>query len=482
MSFPCSHKKHPDLYSPEEIYFFLNQDFYPPPPFDTYNLSIPCDLKLEPSLKAQFEFHSKVTHRNHLDNTSYSNPYSLFSFRGEKESDTGRVNKRRPYSICSFKGEKEFGSRIVNKRRPYSLFSFKGEKGDSNGIRPTSQKKILKASVIIPVYGDAKELILTLKHLSRQDCNKAGLYQKSLDEKVLHGENEAGLYQKSLDEKVLHGENEAGLYQKSLDEKVLHEENELSQKVYSKTEFEVIVIDDGSPTDISSQLKDLDFLKEMNFKFLSLPRIKARTSSKDHRFRAGIARNLGAREAKGEYLFFLDADILVPPSYISSSLKELKKHPVIQHPRYHLKFSAPVEYQKIIKAQHCFVRGQSYWEDFYESSQDWSKRSLPWKYISTNTLCLRSDLFKQAGAFRKNYTCYGFEDTDLGYRLYQAGIPFYLHKLNTYHLYRDSEYLGREKLKQELLGLSVLTFFHNTHCLSAYKEFVHLIKQTAFKS
>ena len=380
VSFPCSHKKHLDLYSPVEIYSFLSQDFYPPPPFDTYNLSIPSDLKLEPSLKPQFEFQRQ----------------SLM----EKEN--------------------------------------------------------LRASVIIPVYRDFKELSLTLKHLSQQDINQAGWYQKEKGEK--------GLDKKNLKEKILN--------QKSLHPNSLNQKDEI--------EFEVIVIDDGSPEDFSSKLKSLDFLKEMNFKFLSFPRDKARTSSKDHRFRAGLARNQGARTAKGDCLFFLDADILVPPSYISSGVEMLEKHPVIQHPRYHLIPSAPQEYQKIVKSRHCFERGQTYWEDFYESSQNWNERELSWKYISTNTLCLKAELFKQAGAFRKNYTCYGFEDTDLGYRLYQAGVPFHLHKLNTYHLYRESEHQGQEQLKQELLGLSVLTFFHNTHCLPAYKEFAHLIKKTNF--
>jgi len=371
LSFPCAHKKYPEFYRPEEIYSFLSRDFYPPPPYNSFNLSIPADLKLEPSLKPEFEFSAKES----------------LQVVGRSMTDSGWENNNQGRSKVS--GSQAGGG--------------------------TAQKKNLKASVVIPVYGGLKELVLTLKHLEWQDLDK--------------------------------------------------------------TQFELIVIDDGSPTPISSQLKSLDFLKQMNFKFIYLPRAKARTGPKDHRFRAGIARNLGARVAKGGNLFFLDADILIPSSYLSSGLKKLEKHPVIQHPRYHLNCSAPVEYEKIIKSRHCFVRGRPYWEDFYESSMDWNKRRLPWKYISTNTLCLKTKIFKRLGGFRKNYTCYGFEDTDLGYRLYQSRIPFYLHKTNTYHLYRKSEIQGRESLKKELLGFSSLTFFHNTHSLSAYKEFSHLIKQ-----
>lgn len=377
LSFPCAHKKHPELYSPEEISSFLSREFYPPPPYDCFNLSVPADLKLEPSLKPE---------------VLAKEPPAGLSLKIKKTDQAG-------------------DSQVDSDQENDNQVNQAGEV--PAGF--TAQKKSLKASVVIPVYGDCYELILTLKHLERQDLDK--------------------------------------------------------------TQFELIVVDDGSPAPIAGRLGSLDFLKQMNFKFIYFPRVKVRTGPKDHRFRAGIARNLGARAAQGENLFFLDADILIPPSYISACLKELEKHPVIQHPRYHLKPSAPVEYEKIIKARHCFVRGRSYWEDFYESSMDWNKRRLPWKYISTNTLCLKTEIFKKAGGFRKNYTCYGFEDTDLGYRLYQSRIPFYLRKMNTYHLYRKSEILGRESLKQELLGFSGLTFFHNTHSLSAYKEFYHLIKQ-----
>ena len=274
---------------------------------------------------------------------------------------------------------------------------------------------LLKASVIIPAYNCSEELSLTLKHLYQQDRDKK--------------------------------------------------------------EWEVIVVDDGSTENIAQTLKQLSFLKDMNFKFLYLPRVFPRTGFEDHRFRAGIARNLGVKQAIGEKLLFLDADILIPPHYISSACQQLEKHPVIQHPRYHLIPSAPTEYQKICKKEHTFIKAEGYWENFYATAKNWNEKKLPWKYISTNTLCLRAEIFKQVGGFRKNYTCYGFEDTDLAYRLYQSGFRFKLNPVNTYHLFRHSEFLNQEDIRQKLLGLSALTFFHNTHCLAAYEEFSHLIQK-----
>lgn len=270
------------------------------------------------------------------------------------------------------------------------------------------------ASVIIPAYNCAQELIITLRHLSRQDL--------------------------------------------------------------PKPQWELIVIDDGSEGCMGEDLKGLDFLSNMNFKFIFFPRKQKRGGFADHRFRAGIARNLGVKQSEGPFLLFLDSDILTPPFYLSSVCQQLETEDVIQHPRYHLVKSAPVEYSQIDKNKHSFIKGSGYWEDFYRTAHNWNQKKLAWKYISTNTLCLKKSAFNQVGRFRKNYTCYGFEDTDLGYRLYQAGFRFKLNPVDTYHLFRSSEFLDSELLRRRLLGFSANVFFHNSHCLEGYEEFRHLIQ------
>ena len=260
--FPCNHKKHPQLYSSEEMYNFLKKDFYPSPQIDIYNLSIPEDLELEPEREPEF-------------------------------------------SYCV------------------------------SGSSPM-------ASVIIPTYNSSQELCITLKHLFQQDMNK--------------------------------------------------------QK------WDVIVVDDGSEDETAQNLKNLNFLSRINFKFLCLPRKKKRENFSDCRFRAGIARNLGVKQALGQYLLFLDSDILIPSFYLSSVCQQLEKENVIQHPRYHLIQSAPKNYNQIDKNKHTFTKGTAYWENFYSTAENWNKKRLAWKYISTNTLCLKSSVFKQVGCFRKNYT------------------------------------------------------------------------------
>lgn len=85
----------------------------------------------------------------------------------------------------------------------------------------------------------------------------------------------------------------------------------------SLTEFEIIVVNDGS-TDGSEHIVTafIEKNKTQNIRLLSKPN-------------GGIssARNMGIDEAKGEWLAFVDADDWVEPDYLKSMIDQLKKYP-----------------------------------------------------------------------------------------------------------------------------------------------------------
>lgn len=85
---------------------------------------------------------------------------------------------------------------------------------------------------------------------------------------------------------------------------------------FNAQEFEVIVVDDGSTDGTEEIIKQelSELIKKYNFKYIYFPRTSERTMG-DGAFRAGIARNLGVKHARGEYVCFLDSDILTDKSF-----------------------------------------------------------------------------------------------------------------------------------------------------------------------
>src|SRR5690606_6377735 len=77
----------------------------------------------------------------------------------------------------------------------------------------------------------------------------------------------------------------------------------LASQTYPEDRYEVIVVDDGSTTDLSPIFEEM-------------PDNVRLVRQGDGRFRAGQARQRGADEAKGAVLVFLDADVAVQPDFL----------------------------------------------------------------------------------------------------------------------------------------------------------------------
>ena len=251
----------------------------------------------------------------------------------------------------------------------------------------------------------------------------------------------------------------------------------LTQQDFPKNQYEVIVVDDGSPHPVRQSLSA--FSKKnpgINVKGIYFPRVIEKIK-KSARFRAGLARNLGVKHSRGKYLAFLDSDILVPSNYLTRLKKEHEQADLILVKRYHLNknslslegelksdelfskvkeelnsnFFQPKEEtelkrvtidskgkkreitqseQYIIsqkqtsisskdqnksKKIETYIEEESYWGSFYKKGFD--KVEYPWKYICSYGLSLSRKDFNEVGGFGKAFLFYGFEDTDLGYRL-----------------------------------------------------------------
>ena len=238
----------------------------------------------------------------------------------------------------------------------------------------------------------------------------------------------------------------------------------LTEQTYKKEQFEIIVIDDGSTEGTFSALKKfIDCHKNNNFTALHFPRVKPRTPG-DAGFRAGIARNLGVKYASGKYLAFLDGDILVPPDYLIQLKTEHEQADLVQLKRYHLKKNIPLkefffDHDKL--KSFIFIEDKRYWGTFYKKG--FKGMTSPWKYTCTYGLSLLKKEFLEQGCFGKTFLYYGFEDTDLGYRLFKSGKKLLLSNINCYHQFVSGSRREDRKnpsLRNRLLSKTAKIFFY----------------------
>jgi glycosyltransferase involved in cell wall biosynthesis len=173
--------------------------------------------------------------------------------------------------------------------------------------------------------------------------------------------------------------------------------------------WELIVVDDGS-TDGSP-----DRARAAGAQVLCTPRARSGP---------GVARNLGAHVARGEFLFFLDADVLVTPHTISQVIAAFRLEPTLTalFGSYDAQPAAPNFLSQYKNLFHHFVHQTS-----------WSDATTFWAGCGA----IRRTVFLELGGFDSAYGRPSIEDIELGYRLTRAGHSVRLcHDIQVTHLKR----------------------------------------------
>lgn len=242
-------------------------------------------------------------------------------------------------------------------------------------------------------------------------------------------------------------------------------------------DFEIIIVDDGSDDGTQERVKQLvqeELKRNIYMKYIYFARAGARKMG-DFQFRAGVARNQGVKFAIGEYVTFLDSDIVVPEHFLQDLLNRHKNFEVVQTERLHLAPEVSSQHTKIETidiVKDIIQVEEGYWDHFHKTN-NWDAMPDKWKYVCTYSLSMPLQLFKNVGWFRKNYCVYGYEDTDLGYRLAKAGAKFYLNHLQTFHLHHltaRSEFENSFHKKKLLLQHSARVFYANTLTEEVYEH------------
>ncbi|MFF5185762.1 glycosyltransferase family 2 protein [Streptomyces sp. NPDC000345] len=194
----------------------------------------------------------------------------------------------------------------------------------------------------------------------------------------------------------------------------------LTRQTLPVQRFEVIVIDDGSPSDVFE--KSWEVIEGMEN--LTLIRNSPGRG-------VSVARNVGARQAKGELLVFLDVDCMAHPALLEEHLKAQRERPSAVCGFTHGRELTPSAWSLLLgdewdmeEPEEAFRRARAeprlhdpLTELLHQPSDN------DWAFFWTHNVSVPRASFEEVGGFCEDFELKGVEDMEIGLRLQLAGVP-----------------------------------------------------------
>ncbi|MBF0466526.1 MAG: glycosyltransferase [Nitrospirae bacterium] len=165
----------------------------------------------------------------------------------------------------------------------------------------------------------------------------------------------------------------------------------LTEQSFSKEDYEIIVVDDGS-TDKTGEI-----VQTLPVRYVSKPNGGPAS-----------ARNLGASEAKGEIILFTDSDCVATSEWLGEMLKPFSDSEVK---------AVKGAYRTPLKSLTARF-AQIEFEERYEML----KKAPSIDMIDTYSAAFLKDVFDSAGGFDESFPVANNEDTELSYKLSSMGL------------------------------------------------------------
>ncbi|GIF49311.1 glycosyl transferase family 2 [Asanoa ferruginea] len=173
-------------------------------------------------------------------------------------------------------------------------------------------------------------------------------------------------------------------------------------------DFEVIVVDDGSPEPVGDVVKE--FAGRLNV------RCERHESNKGR----AAARNTGAAEATGDHLVFLDADSVAHPNLLGAHKDRHGEGPrVVLGRRIKADWQMAARFGDPTTLPTEVPPHQDDGRYALEVAKQWAVDRSPWVFLHAHNFSLPRAVFTEVGGFDEAFVRWGWEDTELGYRLFR---------------------------------------------------------------
>lgn len=197
------------------------------------------------------------------------------------------------------------------------------------------------------------------------------------------------------------------------------------------TNFEIIVIDDGSTDNTASTLK---FLIK-NDKRINYYKIK-------HSGRPAIPRNFGIGKSQGEFIAFLDADDLWDRNKLAKQIAEFKKHP-----DYIFLYSMSVTFGNVT----LFSPNYEVLPLLHKAVKTGNDLLNIGNSITCSSVLVKKETLQKVNGFDEDEKLKAVEDYDLWIKLSKLGIFGFIPRILTYYRIHSTQSSADWQTKQERL-------------------------------
>lgn len=216
----------------------------------------------------------------------------------------------------------------------------------------------------------------------------------------------------------------------------------LSVQDFPDSDFEVIVVDDGS-TDETEKV-----VMQMGKSITNVKYIKQENSGQ------GTARNNGIAHAEGEVIIFIQDDIIVKKDFVTEHMRFHLRFPELNHAVLGLTLWHPE--MEITPLMRWLTNGSSIFGRFGGHQFAYEKlrghETADYNFFYTSNISLKRKLLLK-NPFDTDFSGYGWEDVELGYRLYKRvglvihynsnAIGYHYHEISERSMCDRMESIGR---------------------------------------